>query len=333
MRTRSIVLCLLSSTLLISACSSSGSGKGDTSPATGGTAGEGGATSTATGGSNQGDGGTTSVLATDKELTAFSFTAADNAALDADAIGSIEGTLVTVVVPYGTGLTSLVATFESSGETVAIENEQVSGTTANDFRADVNYTVTAEDSSATEYTVRVLQSVDRPKLEELISSDEDVTRLDVSSITDLGELFVGNATFNQDISGWDVSNVANTLGMFNGATSFNQDISGWDVSNVTDMSWMFSFATAFNQDISSWDVSNVTNMDRMFQGASVFNQDVGSWDVSSVGSMNHMFNGASVFNQDISSWSDHVAETIAHSNFSADPCPLETAYHPYASWN
>ena len=39
--------------------------------------------------------------------------------------------------------------------------------------------------------------------------------------------------FNQDISGWDVSNVTNMAGMFLGNQYFNQDLSSWDVSNVT----------------------------------------------------------------------------------------------------
>ena len=35
-----------------------------------------------------------------------------------------------------------------------------------------------------------------------------------------------------DISKWNVSNVTNMMYMFHGCRSFNQDISKWDVSNV-----------------------------------------------------------------------------------------------------
>ena len=44
----------------------------------------------------------------------------------------------------------------------------------------------------------------------------------------------------KDISRWNVSSVTNMSNMFNGATSFDQDISGWDVSAVTDITRMFN---------------------------------------------------------------------------------------------
>ena len=63
-----------------------------------------------------------------------------------------------------------------------------------------------------------------------------------------------------DISRWDVSNVTDMSGMFAEAENFNGDISRWDVSSVTDMSEMFAEAESFNGDISRWDVSNVNDM-------------------------------------------------------------------------
>ena len=48
-----------------------------------------------------------------------------------------------------------------------------------------------------------------------------------------------NSQFNGDISKWDVSNVTNMSCMFDYNSQFNGDISKWDVSNVTDMSNMF----------------------------------------------------------------------------------------------
>ena len=39
-------------------------------------------------------------------------------------------------------------------------------------------------------------------------------------------------SFNQDLSKWDVSKVTNMTFMFDSCKKFNQDISNWDVSNV-----------------------------------------------------------------------------------------------------
>ena len=99
-----------------------------------------------------------------------------------------------------------------------------------------------------------------------------------------------NATLTYgNISDWDVSSVTNMSNMFTFALSFNQDISDWDVSSVTNMSAMFAYSFSFNQDLSDWDVSSVTNMESMFYNAESFNQDISDWDVSSVTTMREMF--------------------------------------------
>merc|ERR1719174_2356206 len=87
-------------------------------------------------------------------------------------------------------------------------------------------------------------------------------------------MFSGASDFNQDLSKWDVSAVTNIGGMFLGASAFNQDLSKWDVSKVTDMAFMFSRASAFNQDLSKWDVSAVIHMRYMFRGASAFKREL-----------------------------------------------------------
>jgi surface protein len=72
--------------------------------------------------------------------------------------------------------------------------------------------------------------------------------IDTSSIADMSRLFQ-NSDFNGDISKWDVSRVTNMHCMFYGATSFNQDLSSWDVSNVKYMHRMFCEVTSFNSDL------------------------------------------------------------------------------------
>src|SRR5690625_5110086 len=149
--------------------------------------------------------------------------------------------------------------------------------------------------------------VGRIILEQKIRDGADVTRVCTSLITDMSELFSGNIV-NQDIGSWDVSKVTDMNRMFLGNFHFDQDISAWDVSNVTDMSYMFFYAEVFDQPIGNWDVSSVTDMSYMFVGDTNpnedgvrFNQDISKWDVSSVTNMQGMFFGAS-FNKNISEW-------------------------------
>ena len=87
-------------------------------------------------------------------------------------------------------------------------------------------------------------------------------------------MFSYASTFNQDLSKWDVSAVTNMRSMFYLASTFNQDLSKWDVSAVTNMESMFSDASSFNQDLSKWDVSAVTGMWRMFRDADSFKREL-----------------------------------------------------------
>ena len=125
---------------------------------------------------------------------------------------------------------------------------------------------------------------------------------DVSSVINMGSMFIGASLFNQDIGNWDVSSVTNMGSMFSRASSFNQDIGNWDVSSVIDMGHTFYEADSFNQPIGNWDVSSVIDMGHTFYEADSFNQPIGNWDVSSVESMGSMFFYAISFNQDIGKW-------------------------------
>ena len=63
-------------------------------------------------------------------------------------------------------------------------------------------------------------------------------------------MFGGASTFNGDLSKWDVTKVTNIRSMGNGASSFNGDLSKWDVAKVTNMVRMFSGASSFKRDLS-----------------------------------------------------------------------------------
>jgi surface protein len=134
---------------------------------------------------------------------------------------------------------------------------------------------------------------------------------DVSSVTNMVNMFSAALIFNQDISNWDVSNVTDMTFMFRSTNAFNQNIGNWNVGNVTSMRSMFQLAKAFNQDIGNWNVSKVTQMSSMFAVASNFNQNIGNWDVSSVTNMSAMFNSASSFNQDLSNWNVSKVQSMA----------------------
>ena len=86
----------------------------------------------------------------------------------------------------------------------------------------------------------------------------------------------GIKDFNEDISRWDTSSVTDMHKMFSGACSFNQPVEGWNTANVTDMMGMFTSASSFNQPVEGWNTANVWNMLSMFHNASSFTQQP-SW--------------------------------------------------------
>jgi hypothetical protein len=63
---------------------------------------------------------------------------------------------VTVTVPYGTNVSTLVATFATTGASVKVGSTvQISGTSPNNFTSPVTYTVIAADGSFQDYSVTV----------------------------------------------------------------------------------------------------------------------------------------------------------------------------------
>ena len=86
-----------------------------------------------------------------KAISLFSF-------LEPQVSGSIDESrhTISVVVPWGTDISSLVAVFTTSGVRVAVDDtEQQSGVTINDFTEPITYTVTAQDDSTASYLVGV----------------------------------------------------------------------------------------------------------------------------------------------------------------------------------
>jgi hypothetical protein len=102
-------------------------------------------------------------------------------AITAFSLAGVSGTInesqhtITVIVPSGTNLTALVATFTDTGMSVDVNGtDQVSGTTPNDFTSPVMYEVTAADSSTVSYTVTVTAQA---------SSDKSITAFSLAGMT------------------------------------------------------------------------------------------------------------------------------------------------------
>jgi hypothetical protein len=88
-----------------------------------------------------------------KAITAFSFEGLDPVVTG---IVNEQRHIISAIVPYGTQVTSLVASFATSGERVEVGGvAQVSGLSPNDFTGSVTYKVTAEDGTAQDYVVTV----------------------------------------------------------------------------------------------------------------------------------------------------------------------------------
>merc|ERR1719247_1990014 len=81
-------------------------------------------------------------------------------------------------------------------------------------------------------------------------------------------MFSEAESFNGDISKWDVSSVTDMSFMFSTAESFDGDISKWDVSSVTAMLRMFSHAASFKQKLcgAAWANSKARKTE-MFEGS------------------------------------------------------------------
>lgn len=155
----------------------------------------------------------------------------------------------------------------------------------------------------------------------------DISKWDVSNVTNMEGMFYKNKVFNCDLMDWDVSNVKDMSWMFSYAESFNGNISGWMVDNVENMRGMFCKAVSFKGILSDWHVSKVIDMNAMFDSAESFNCNISGWTVSSVTDMRNMFKDAKCFIQDLSGWDVKNVE-FAFDIFHGTPMRYDTDKHP-----
>ncbi|MGB0525086.1 MAG: BspA family leucine-rich repeat surface protein, partial [Flammeovirgaceae bacterium] len=135
---------------------------------------------------------------------------------------------------------------------------------------------------------------------------------DLSDVTSMARMFRGASSFNaSDLNTWDVSTITDMNNLFSAASVFNGNISAWNVSNVTNMEAMFQSASAFNQPIGDWNTSKVTAMEFLFESAGAFNQDISDWDISNLTSTFAMFSDASSFDQNLGDWNMSNATFVA----------------------
>ena len=167
--------------------------------------------------------------------------------------------------------------------------------------------------------------------EQAIGLYGEISKWNVSKVTDMTELFQTRTQFNDDISNWDVGNVTDMKYMFYNAYAFDQPLEQWNVSNVTNMKAMFSGARAFNQPLNEWErdepadystVGNVTDMRGMFFGAREFNQPIGQWNVDIMTNVESMFRGANAFLQRYPT-ADNDPRSVFTPNTDSDDIDLE----------
>jgi surface protein len=82
------------------------------------------------------------------------------------------------------------------------------------------------------------------------------------------DMFFKATSFNADLSKWDVSKVTDMSSMFYEAVEFDADLSKWDVSNVKWMVEMFNGARSFTAKLCGTWLTSKADKHAMFDGSS-----------------------------------------------------------------
>jgi hypothetical protein len=114
-----------------------------------------------------------------QSFSSYNFLAADNPALGKDVIGAVDwmSKIVNLVVPPGTNVRSLIATYIApEGASVYVRSQgstipQANGATANDFRRPVQYLLVLGDGTEVEFVVKVREAETNPNLASLTLGD------------------------------------------------------------------------------------------------------------------------------------------------------------------
>ena len=155
--------------------------------------------------------------------------------------------------------------------------------------------------------INTIKITDMSKLFEdlIVEKNFDVSKWDVSNVTDMSYMFLNCKNFDCDLSKWDVSSVKDMSRMFIYCIKFTgQGLENWDVSNVTDMMSMFGACESFEgKGLENWNVHNVENMSHMFNSCERFKgKYIENWDVSNVTNMMSMFFQCINLDCDLSKW-------------------------------
>ncbi len=114
-----------------------------------------------------------------QSFNSFNFNAADNPGLNKNVIGAVDwmSKIVTLVVPPGTKVSSLIATYIApEGASVYVRSQgstipQANGATTNDFRRPVQYLLVMEDGTEVDFVVKVREAEINPDLASLSLGD------------------------------------------------------------------------------------------------------------------------------------------------------------------
>lgn len=166
----------------------------------------------------------------------------------------------------------------------------------------------------------------------------NVSKLDTSLVHSMKSAFYHcPITGTLDLSNWDVSSVTDMSQMFEQSIGMTDkliglNLSGWNVSSVTDMSRMFYFNSSLATiDLSGWNPSSITNLDSMFYGCKVLtNLDLSYWNTSKVTNMTCLFRNCSALQSiDLSGWS---VSSVANMNSLFAYCEKLESIYVNNSW-